>query len=164
MKYKISFQNLKIGELNQVIYYKSRSTGQIASGAKQELPPHTGTSLVWSAMRQLYADMYRSTSTIVECTTFYLMPRDLHLFLEFHRSECQLDLQRVYIFQGHSTAAAGFFKKLVLIFSTSLVPLSGWLHPTREAAACMSPRPPRARLPPSDAVELGRHASNHSIL
>lgn len=115
-------------------------------------------------MRQLYADMYRSTSTIVECTTFYLMPLDVNLFLEFHRSECQLDLQRVYIFQGHSTAAAGFFKKLVLIFSTSLVPLSGWLHPTRTAAACMSPRPPRARLPPSDAAELRRHASNHSIL
>ena len=58
----------------------------------------------------------------------------------------------------------GFFKRLVLIFSTSLVPLSGWLHPTRKAAACTSPRPPRARLPPSDAAELGRHASNHSIL
>ena len=66
--------------------------------------------LVWSAMRQLYADMYRSTSTIVECTTFYLMPLDVNLFLEFHRSECQLDLQRVYIFQGHSTAAAVFSK------------------------------------------------------
>ena len=58
----------------------------------------------------------------------------------------------------------GFFKKLVLIFSTSLVPLSGWLHPTRTAAACTSPRPPKARLPPSDAAELRRHASNHSIL
>ena len=54
-------------------------------------------------MRQLYADMYRSkfTSTIVECTTFYLMPLDLNLlFLEFHRSECQLDLLRVYFFKA----------------------------------------------------------------
>ena len=115
-------------------------------------------------MRQLYADMYRSTSTIVEYTTLYLMPLDLNLFLEFHRSECQLDLQRVYVFSRTQYGGRGFFKKLVLIFSTSLVPLSGWLHPTREAAACMSPRPPRARLPPSDAVELGKHASNHSIL
>ena len=115
-------------------------------------------------MRQLYADMYRSTSTIVECTTFYLMPLDLNLlFLEFHRSECQLDLLRGF-FSRSQYGGRGFFKKLVLIFSTSLVPLSGWLHPTRTAAACMSPRPPRARLPPSDAVELDRHASNHSIL
>ena len=115
-------------------------------------------------MRQLYADMYRSTSTIVECTTFYLMPLDLHLFLEFHRSECQLDLLRVYFFSRPQYGGRGFFKKLVLIFSTSLVPLSGWLHPTRTAAACTSPRPPKARLPPSDAAELRRHASNHSIL
>ena len=114
-------------------------------------------------MRQLYADKYRSTSTIVECTTFYLMPLDVNLFLEFHRSECELDLRRVY-FVKDTVRWPRIFKKLVLIFSTSLVPLSGWLHPTREAAACMSPRPPRARLPPSDAVELGRHASNHSIL
>ena len=33
------------------------------------------------------------------------MPLDLNLFLEFHRSECQLDIQRVYVFQGHSTTA-----------------------------------------------------------
>jgi hypothetical protein len=59
---------------------------------------------------RLYADMYRSTSTIVECTTLYLMSLDLNLFLEFHRLEYKLDLQCVYIFQGHSTAAAGFSK------------------------------------------------------
>ena len=118
-------------------------------------------------MRQLYADMYRSkfTSTIVECTTFYLMPLDLNLlFLEFHRSECQLDLLLEKYLSRPQYGGRGFFKKLVLIFSRSLVPLSGWLHPTRTAAACMSPRPPRARLPPSDAAELCRHASNHSIL
>ena len=58
-------------------------------------------------MRQLYADMYRSTSTLVECTTLYLIPLDLNLFFEFHLSECQIDLQRVSVFfKGHSTAAA----------------------------------------------------------
>jgi hypothetical protein len=48
----------------------------------------------------------------VECKTLYLMPLDLNLFLEFHRSECQLylHLQRVSVFQGHSMAAAGFQK------------------------------------------------------
>ena len=61
-------------------------------------------------MRHLYADMYRSTSTIVECTTLSLMPLDLNLFHGFYRSECQLDLQRVYLFQGHSTAATDFQK------------------------------------------------------
>ncbi len=68
------------------------------------------------------------------------------------------------IFSRSQYGGRGFFKKLVLIFSTSLVPLSGWLHPTRTAAACTSPHPPKARLPPSDAAELRRHASNHSIL
>ena len=58
-------------------------------------------------MRQLYADMYRSTSTLVECTTLYLIPLYLNIFFEFHLSECQIDLQRVSVFfKGHSTAAA----------------------------------------------------------
>jgi hypothetical protein len=74
-------------------------------------------------MRQLYADMYRSTSTIVNCTTLYLMPLHLNLFLEFHRSECQLDLdlQRVFVIKD-SVRRPRVFKKLVLVFSTSLVP------------------------------------------
>ena len=91
-----SDKNLKIGELNTNIF-----KNKFRSSTYWDV-------LVWSAMRQLYADMYRSTSTIVECTTLYMMSLDLNLFLEFHRSECQLDLQRIYIFQGHSTAAAGF--------------------------------------------------------
>ena len=66
-------------------------------------------------MRRLYPDMRICIDLplpylVVECTTLYLMPLDLNLFLEFHRSECQLDLQRVYVFQGHSTAAADFQK------------------------------------------------------
>ena len=58
----------------------------------------------------------------------------------------------------------GYFQKtgsnLQYIFSTSF----RIVHPTRKATARTSPRPPRARLPPSDAAELCRHASNHSIL
>jgi hypothetical protein len=83
-------------------------------------------------MRHLYADMYRSTSTIVECTTLSLMPLDLNLLLEFHRSECQLDLRRVY-FVKDTVRRPRIFKKLVLIFSTSLVPLPDGFTPTRRA-------------------------------
>jgi hypothetical protein len=71
-------------------------------------------------MRQLHADMYRSTSTIVECTNFYmyLMPLDLKVFvfLKFHRSEChsELDLARstASICSARKQyAGRGFFQK-----------------------------------------------------
>ena len=111
MKYKISFQNLKIRELDTDININlDLRVRLLPNPSKNYL--HILDVLVWSAMRQLYADMYRSTSTIVECTTLYLMPQDLNLFLEFHRSECQINIQRVSVSQGHSTAAAGNFPKL----------------------------------------------------
>ena len=109
MKYKISFQNLKIRELDTDININLDLRVRLLPKPSKNSSTYWDV-LVWSAMRQLYADMYKSTSTIVECITLYLMPLDLNLFLEFHRSECQLDLQRVYIFQGHKTAAAGFSK------------------------------------------------------
>jgi len=59
---KYHFKIWKIGELNTNIFkkYKSRSTGQIASGAKQELPPHTGTSWFgrpWDSCMRICIDL-----------------------------------------------------------------------------------------------------------
>jgi hypothetical protein len=104
LKYKISFQNLKIGELNPDSNITLDLRVRFLPEPSKNYLHIRWDALVWSAMRQLYADMYRSTSssTIVACTTLYMMPLDLNRFLEFHRSECQLDLlvQRVSFFQG----------------------------------------------------------------
>jgi hypothetical protein len=68
-------------------------------------------------MRQLYADMYRSTEYLYHSRVhnlvqlyMYLMPLDINLFLEFHRSECQLDLQRAYVFKDTVRRPRGFKK------------------------------------------------------
>ena len=60
---KYHFKIWKIGELNANIFkkYKSRSTGQIASGAKQELPPHTWTSWFgrpWDSCMRICIDLH----------------------------------------------------------------------------------------------------------
>jgi hypothetical protein len=91
------------------------------------------THAVWHATRQALHDARAHFQIIDGPRTdraqlrLYLMPLDLNLFLEFHPSECCIsyniiDLLRVY-FSRPVYGGRGFFKKLVLIFSTSLVPL-----------------------------------------